>query len=119
MPRLSKLIEKLEDKAEARFGAWFARYKAKLPYYIPLALLVWYIYGLFLNSLRLGIASTFGPDSESIGSIWISGVKGGGQGLSYAPPANAPKNRTGTHPPGAETPHVLGYAGAFDPPACS
>lgn len=71
MPRLSKLIEKLEDKAEARFGAWFARYKAKLPYYIPLALLVWYIYGLFLNSLRLGIASTFGPDSESIGSIWI------------------------------------------------
>lgn len=71
MPRLSKVIEKLEDKAEARFGAWFARYKAKLPYYIPLILLGWYVYGLFVNSLRLGIASTFGPDSENIQTIWI------------------------------------------------
>lgn len=71
MPRLSKLIEKLEDKAEARFGAWFARYKAKLPFYIPLVLLSWYIYGLFLNSLQLGIASTFSPDGKEIESIWV------------------------------------------------
>ena len=35
MPRLSKLLEKLEDTAEARWGVWFQRHKRKLPLYIP------------------------------------------------------------------------------------
>ena len=35
MFRLSKLLEKLEDKSEARFKSWFARNKAKLPMRIP------------------------------------------------------------------------------------
>ena len=29
MPRLSKLLEKLEDTVEARWGIWFQRHKKK------------------------------------------------------------------------------------------
>ena len=35
MPRLSKLLEKLEDTVEARWGVWFQRHKKKLPLYSP------------------------------------------------------------------------------------
>ena len=70
MFRLSKLLEKLEDKSEARFKSWFARNKAKLPMRIPAVIVGWYFYGMFLNSLRLGIASTF-HSGEEIKSIWV------------------------------------------------
>ena len=59
MPRLSRFIEKLETRAKDRVGKWIDRHKAKLPLYIPLALAGWYVYGIFLNSVKLGIASTF------------------------------------------------------------
>ncbi len=71
MPRLSKLIEKVESKAEHRLGNWLSRHRAKLPIYIPLALLGWYVYGMFLNSLQLGIQSTFNATGEVIDSIWV------------------------------------------------
>lgn len=72
MPRLSKLIEKLENSVETRFGKWYSRHKAKLPIYIPAALAGWYIYGMFLNSVKLGIASTFHTsDEEQIESILV------------------------------------------------
>ncbi len=51
MLRPSKLLEKLEDLAEQKCGAWFERHKAKFPLYIPLGLVAWYFYGMFLNSL--------------------------------------------------------------------
>ena len=70
MFRLSKLLEKLEDKSEARFKSWFARNKAKLPMRIPAVIVGWYLDGMFLNSLRLGIASTF-HSGEEIKSIWV------------------------------------------------
>ena len=35
MPRLSKLLEKLENTVEARWGVWFQRHKKMLPLYIP------------------------------------------------------------------------------------
>ena len=54
MPRLSKLLEKLEDTVEARWGVWFQRHKKKLPLYIPVGLVCWYFYGMLLNSMRLG-----------------------------------------------------------------
>ena len=38
MPRLSKLLEKLEDTVEARWGVWFQRHKKMLPLYIPVGL---------------------------------------------------------------------------------
>ena len=71
MFRLSKLLEKLEDKLDARFKSWLARNKAKLPMRIPAVIVGWYFYGMFLNSLRLGIASTFHSGEEKIKSIWV------------------------------------------------
>lgn len=94
MPRLSKLIERLEDRIEKKcaglpqhlkeiYGRWFAslqkragsRYarhkKKKLPFYIPAGLVLWYFYGMFLNSIRLGAAQTFQTSGEEIESIWV------------------------------------------------
>ena len=71
MPRLSKLIEKLEDRLSGKWGRWYARHKAKLPVYIPLGLGAWYLYGMFVNSLRLGKQSVFNTTEETIESIWV------------------------------------------------
>lgn len=93
MPRLSKLIERLEDRIEKKcaglpqhlkeiYGRWFAslqkragsryaRHKEKLPFYIPAGLVLWYFYGMFLNSIRLGAAQTFQTSGEEIESIWV------------------------------------------------
>ena len=71
MPRLSKLIEKLEDRLSGKWGRWYVRHKAKLPVYIPLGLGAWYLYGMFVNSLRLGKQSVFNATGEVIESIWV------------------------------------------------
>ena len=71
MPRLSKLIEQLEDRAIKKCGRWYTRHKEKLPLYIPLALAAWYVYGMFLNSLRLGRESVFHLSGETVESIWV------------------------------------------------
>ena len=71
MPRLSKLIEKLEDRLSGKWERWFSRHKAKLPVYIPLGLGAWYLYGMFVNSLRLGRQSVFNTTGEVIESIWV------------------------------------------------
>ena len=72
MPRLSKLIEKLEDHLEPMIGPWYERHKKKLPLYIAIGLIGWYFYGMVLNSLRLGIAFTFHKAGEEVaGSIWV------------------------------------------------
>ncbi len=59
MPRLSKLIEKLEDRLEPIIGPWYERHKKRLPLYAALVLAGWYLYGMVLNSIRLGTAATF------------------------------------------------------------
>lgn len=72
MRRPSKLLEELEDKLVQKCGPWFDRNKAKFPAYIPLGLTVWYFYGMFLNSLKLGNAVTFCPPGETPPeSIWV------------------------------------------------
>ena len=71
MLRPSAYLEKLEDKLAERLGPWFERHKAKFPVYIPLGLLAWYFYGMFLNSIRLGTAATFHAEGEEVGSIWV------------------------------------------------
>lgn len=72
MPRLSKLIEKLEDRLEPKVGPWYERHKKKLPLYAALVLAGWYLYGMVLNSIRLGIASTFHKSGEEVvESIWV------------------------------------------------
>ena len=42
MFRLSKLLEKLEDKSEARFKSWYERNKTKLPTRVPAVIVGWY-----------------------------------------------------------------------------
>ncbi len=71
MFRLSKYLAQLEDWLAGRLRGWYVHYKAKLPVYIPMALLGGYVYGMFLNSLRLGIDATFHTTSEEIKSIWV------------------------------------------------
>ena len=71
MLRPSKLLEKLENLAEQKWGAWFERHKAKFPLYIPLGLVGWYFYGMFLNSLKLGREATFHVPGQEVVSIWV------------------------------------------------
>ena len=71
MPRLSKLLEKLEDTVEARWGVWFQRHKKMLPLYIPVGLVCWYFYGMLLNSMRLGIDAVFHNTGQDVTTIWI------------------------------------------------
>lgn len=72
MPRLSRLIEKAEDKAQSKFGSWYERHKAKFRFYIPAGIAAWYFYGMFINSMRLGIASTFSTGGDKPASIWVA-----------------------------------------------
>lgn len=69
MVRPSKLMEKLENRVEKRFGKLYERHRKKIKYLIPLGLCVWYFYGMVLNSIRLGIDSTFGE--ALVETIWI------------------------------------------------
>lgn len=78
MPRLSKFIEKLshtvekgESRVEKKAGRWYSRHKGRLAFYIPLALVGWYVYGMFLNSLDLGIRTTFPKNGEVVESILV------------------------------------------------
>lgn len=45
--------------------------KGEWKYLIPLGLVAWYFAGMLLNSIRLGIQSVFGADSDQIKSIWV------------------------------------------------
>ena len=72
MPRLSKLLEKLEDTVEARWGIWLQRNKKELPLYIPVGLVCWYFYGMLLNSMRLGIDAVFHNTGQDVTAIWMS-----------------------------------------------
>ena len=38
MPRLSKLIEKIEDRLANKWGCWYERNKARVPLYAVLGL---------------------------------------------------------------------------------
>lgn len=71
MVKLSELIAKLEQRAETKFGKLLSRYKSKIKGYIPLGLCVLYFYGMLINSIRLGISSTFNSTGETVKSIWM------------------------------------------------
>lgn len=71
MPRLSKLIEKIEDCLASKWGCWYERNKASVPLYAVLGGIGWYLYGMFLNSLKLGKESVFNTTGEVIESIWV------------------------------------------------
>ena len=71
MPRLSRLLEKLEDRIVNKWGRWYERNKTRVPLYVVLGLLGWYFYGMLLNSLRLGKQSVFNTTGEVVESIWV------------------------------------------------
>ena len=71
MPRLSKLLEKLEDRIANRCGRWYERNKARAPLYAVLGGVGWYFYGMLLNSLKLGRESVFNTSGEEVESIWV------------------------------------------------
>lgn len=75
MFRLSDKLARLEDRVFSRWGKklerFFDRRKGKWKLYIPLFLCGWYFYGMFINSIHLGIRSTFNTTGEPVGSIWV------------------------------------------------
>ena len=75
MFRLSDKLARLEDRIAGRWGKkldrFFDRHKGKWKFYIPLGLFCWYFYGMLINSVHLGIKSTFNATGEPVGSIWI------------------------------------------------
>lgn len=71
MPRLSKFLEKLEDRIANRCGRWYERNKARAPLYAVLGGVGWYFYGMLLNSLKLGRESVFNTTGEEVESIWV------------------------------------------------
>lgn len=68
---ISKLIEKIEDRLANKWGCWYERNKARVPLYAVLGGIGWYLYGMFLNSLKLGKESVFNTTGEVIESIWV------------------------------------------------
>ena len=75
MFRLSEKLARLEDRISGRWGKklerFFDRRKGKWKFYIPLGLFCWYFYGMLINSVHLGIKSTFNATGEPVGSIWV------------------------------------------------
>lgn len=71
MPRHSQSLAGLKSRLGNKCGSWFSRHRKKLPIYIPAGIVAWYSYGMFLNSLRLGIESTFHSVDQEIRSIWV------------------------------------------------
>ena len=75
MFRLSDKLARLEDRISGRWGKkldrFFDRRKGKWKFYIPLGLFCWYFYGMLINSVHLGIKSTFNATGDPVGSIWV------------------------------------------------
>ena len=75
MFRLSDKLARLEDRISGRWGKkldrFFDRRKGKWKFYIPLGLFCWYFYGMLINSVHLGIKSTFNATGAPVGSIWV------------------------------------------------
>ena len=73
MFRLSDKLARLEDRISGRWGKkldrFFDRRKGKWKFYIPLGLFCWYFYGMLINSVHLGIKSTFNATGDPVGSI--------------------------------------------------
>lgn len=71
MSRPSLRFKRVRETVRNRWGSWLSRHRRKLPIYIPAGLIGWYFYGMFLNSLRMGIQATFHTTGEAVQSIWV------------------------------------------------
>lgn len=69
MPRISPLVEKLEDRISRQLERLGGK---KLKTYALLGSVGWYFYGMFINSVILGTAKTFPkPGAAPVEDIWI------------------------------------------------
>lgn len=68
MPRISPWIEKWENNLAHKFR----KHKKKLRRIWPMLLIGLYLYGVFVNSIRLGIRTTFPePGQTPLETIWV------------------------------------------------
>ncbi|MDR0861801.1 MAG: type IV secretory system conjugative DNA transfer family protein [Oscillospiraceae bacterium] len=68
MPKLSERIARLEAYLGEKISERFPKLKERKKRYIAIGLGAWYLYGMLVNSVRLGIRSTFG---DGDGHIWV------------------------------------------------
>lgn len=69
MKRPSEWLARLEDTLVRAVRSWLARHRARLPLYAAAVLCAWYFYGMLINSIALGIASTFSENPPP--EIWV------------------------------------------------
>lgn len=72
MKRPSEWLALLESRVMKRFGRWYERNQPKIPAYIALEVTGWYFYGMFINSIRLGIQTTFSLQNSAPATIWVA-----------------------------------------------
>jgi type IV secretion system protein VirD4 len=70
MPKLSEHVAKLESYLGEKISEKFPKLKERKERYIAIVIGTWYLFGMFVNSIRLGIRSTFG-DGDTVGSVWV------------------------------------------------
>jgi len=57
--KLSEKIAKVESAAEQRFGRLLERHRSKIWKYVFIGVVVLYLYGMLVSSIKIGIESTF------------------------------------------------------------
>jgi len=72
MAKLSDFVAKIEARAGSSISRLRSRHRGRLKAYLPLGAVAWYFYGMLVNSIRLGIASTFDGSGETAGGIWVA-----------------------------------------------
>lgn len=72
MKRPSEWLALLECRIIRRCGRWYSRNRNKLPVYAAFGATGWYFYGMLINSIRLGIDSTFAIDGSAPETIWVA-----------------------------------------------
>ena len=69
MRRLSEQIARLEERVLKKTKRWRDRHPGSGKLYAALGVVVWYFYGMLVNSVRLGVRQSFDADS-GITDIW-------------------------------------------------
>ena len=69
MRRLSERIARMEERVIKKTKRWRDRHPGSWKLYAALGVVVWYFYGMLVNSVRLGVRQSFDADS-GITDIW-------------------------------------------------
>ena len=69
MRRLSEQIARMEERVIKKTKCWRDRHPGSGKLYAALGVVIWYFYGMLINSVRLGVRQSFDADS-GITDIW-------------------------------------------------